>query len=140
MNTRLGKSFGLAFVVAVGILAVMFALGTFNAQKAGAEATSILVIDPASPEAGANVEVEVTFLNDSRPISAYGQFSIELEGWGLPSSIDTKDVLVHVDTSAANPENVEVTDGKIIIELNQTGQTGDEVGIDIGKLTKLPES
>ena len=131
MNTRLGKSFGLAFVVAVGILAVMFALGTFNAQKAGAAATGIPMIDPASPEAGANVEVEVKFRNDSRPISAYGQFSIELEGWGLPSSIDTKDVLVHVGTSAANPENVEVTDGKIIIELNQTGQTGDEVGIDI---------
>ena len=37
MNTRLGKSFGLAFVVAVGILAVMFALGTFNAPKAGAQ-------------------------------------------------------------------------------------------------------
>ena len=33
MNTRLGKSFGLAFVVAVGILAVMFALGTFNAPE-----------------------------------------------------------------------------------------------------------
>ena len=32
MNTRLGKSFGLAFVVAVGILALMFALGTFSAQ------------------------------------------------------------------------------------------------------------
>ena len=30
MNTRLGKSFGLAFVVAVGILALMFALGTFK--------------------------------------------------------------------------------------------------------------
>ena len=37
MNTRLGKSFGLAFVVAVGILAVMFALGTFNAQQVGAQ-------------------------------------------------------------------------------------------------------
>ena len=35
MNTRLGKSFGLAFVVAVGILAVMFALGTFNAPTGG---------------------------------------------------------------------------------------------------------
>ena len=36
MNTRLGKSFGLAFVVAVGILALMFALGTFSAQQVGA--------------------------------------------------------------------------------------------------------
>ena len=38
MNTRLGKSFGLAFMVAVGILALMFALGTFSAQQAGAAA------------------------------------------------------------------------------------------------------
>ena len=37
MNTRLGKSFGLAFVVAVGILAVMFALGTFSSQQVGAD-------------------------------------------------------------------------------------------------------
>ncbi len=35
MNTRLGKSFGLAFVVAVGILALMFALGTFTSHQAG---------------------------------------------------------------------------------------------------------
>ena len=41
MNTRLGKSFGLAFVVAVGILAVMFALGTFNAPKAGRPSTAV---------------------------------------------------------------------------------------------------
>ena len=131
MNTRLGKSFGLAFVMAVGILAVMFALGTFNSQQVGAAATGTPTIKPLEPEAGANVEVEVGFQNDSNPISAYGQFSIELEGWGLPSSIDTKDVLVHVGMSAANPENVEVTGGEIIIELNQTGPTGDEVGIDI---------
>ena len=129
MNTRLGKSFGLAFVVAVGILAVMFALGTFNAPKAGADATGTPTIEPASPDAGANVEVEVTFVNDSSPISNYGTFSIELEGWGLPSSIDTKDVLVHVGDSAANPENVEVTSGEIIIELNQTV---DGAGIEIG--------
>ena len=128
MNTRLGKSFGLAFVVAVGILAVMFALGTFSSQQVAAEATGTPMIVPDSPEAGANVEVEVTFDNDTSPISAYGQFSIELEGWGLPSSIDTKDVLVHVGMSAANPENVEVTGGEIIIELNQTV---DGPGIDI---------
>ena len=50
MNTRLGKSFGLAFVVAVGILAVMFALGTFNAQKAGADtgADAVLTRDNES--------------------------------------------------------------------------------------------
>ena len=45
MNTRLGKSFGLAFVVAVGILALMFALGTFNAQQAGAQTAELTVSD-----------------------------------------------------------------------------------------------
>ena len=127
MNTRLGKSFGLAFVVAVGILALMFALGTFNAPKAGAEAAGNVSIVPASPDPGANVEVEVTFDNDSSPISNYGTFSIELEGWGLPSDIDTRDVLVHVGVSAANPENVDVTGGKIIIELNENSDGGIDI-------------
>ena len=66
MNTRLGKSFGLAFVVAVGILALMFALGTFNAQKAGAQVTDQVVedsimIEPEKPAPGANVRITLTF-------------------------------------------------------------------------------
>ena len=63
MNTRLGKSFGLAFVVAVGILAVMFALGTFNAPKAGAQVATggdSIEIDPATPDPGAAVQVQLT--------------------------------------------------------------------------------
>ena len=70
MNTRLGKSFGLAFVVAVGILAVMFALGTFNSQQVGAQAAGSVEADSIrtirSPTPGANVEVEVSFRNDRR--------------------------------------------------------------------------
>ena len=87
MNTRLGKSFGLAFVVAVGILALMFALGTFNSQQVGAEAASDVSIVPASPDPGANVEVEVMFLNDNGPISNYGSFSIELEAGGSQATL-----------------------------------------------------
>ena len=71
----------------------------------------------------------MTFTNGTRSISDYGTFSIELEGWGLPSDIDTRDVLVHVGSSAANPENVEVTGGEIIIELNQTADAGIEIGV-----------
>ena len=80
MNTRLGKSFGLAFVVAVGILAVMFALGTFNAQQVAAEATGTPTIVPASPDPGANVEDrgDVLRMDGTRSISAFGTFSIEL--------------------------------------------------------------
>ena len=41
MNTRVVKSFGLALLVAVGVLALMLALGTFNAPKAGAAASDV---------------------------------------------------------------------------------------------------
>ena len=64
MNTRLGKSFGLAFVVAVGILAVMFALGTFSAPKAGADvkADSVsLSLDQVGHDA---VTATVKFIDD----------------------------------------------------------------------------
>ena len=39
MNTTVSKSFGLALLLAVGILAVMVAMGTFSSQQAGARDT-----------------------------------------------------------------------------------------------------
>ena len=36
MNTKVVKSFGLALIVAVGVLALLLATGTFSPQKAGA--------------------------------------------------------------------------------------------------------
>ena len=38
MNTKVVKSFGLALIVAVGVLALLLATGTFSPQKAGAQA------------------------------------------------------------------------------------------------------
>ena len=43
MNTKAVKSFGLALMLAAGVLAVLLALGTFSPQKAGAQATEITV-------------------------------------------------------------------------------------------------
>ena len=40
MNTKVVKSFGLALIVAVGVLALLLATGTFSPQKAGAQATT----------------------------------------------------------------------------------------------------
>ena len=67
MNTRLGKSFGLAFMVAVGILALMFALGTFSAQQAGAAAIGdsvSLAVDDTTP-GEEDVEVTVKYTDDA---------------------------------------------------------------------------
>ena len=38
MNTKAVKSFGLALMLAAGVLAVLLALGTFSPQKAAAQA------------------------------------------------------------------------------------------------------
>ena len=45
MNTKVVKSFGLALLVAVGVLALMLALGTFTSQKAGAQETTGVASD-----------------------------------------------------------------------------------------------
>ena len=39
MNTKAVKSFGLALMLAAGVLAVLLALGTFSPQKAAAQVT-----------------------------------------------------------------------------------------------------
>ena len=134
MNTRLGKSFGLAFVVAVGILAVMFALGTFSAQQAGAQDAedqvdeNSIMIDSATPAAGAAVQVKLTFDSGTDATESFGTLEIELEGYDLPEEIEPKDVLIR--SASGTPENglpvdVLVEGGVIILELTESA-TGDD--------------
>ena len=137
MNTRLGKSFGLAFVVAVGILALMFALGTFNSQKAGAQQTADLVvagsivIESDTPSAGAAVEVKLTFDAGTEPVGDFGILEIELEGYGIPSDIDPKHVLLR-DTGTPDPANgnpVEVTVSGQVISIELSADVEDKTAI-----------
>ncbi len=138
MNTRLGKSFGLAFVVAVGILALMLALGTFSAQKAGAQGVTenSITIDSATPAPGANVQVKVgAVFTDA--VDNFGDLTIELEGYGLPSSIAITDILIRTGATtladaneAGNPTDVRVSGGIITIELGGNN-TADDPGIEI---------
>ena len=140
MNTRLGKSFGLAFVVAVGILAVMFALGTFNAQKAGAQGAGQVVagtisIDPNDPVPGASTAVTVTF-EAADAIGNYEDLEIVLEGFGIPSSIDVRDVQIRLypsDPTVANPpqstaaglaDDIAVSGDAITLTLNENDDLG----------------
>ena len=85
MSTKTGKTFGLALIMAVGILAVMFALGTFNAQKAGADdhggvTLSTSTTDPSATDA----ELTVTFTSKSDISTGDGAIVIT-----LPSDVTT---------------------------------------------------
>ena len=106
MNTTVSKSFGLALLLAVGIIAVMVAMGTFSAQKAGAGASSedaadSIQIDPAAPAPGAAVQVELTVDFDGGVVS-FGTLEIELKGFGLPGQIDPKHVLLRNTQASGN--------------------------------------
>ncbi len=76
MNTRVVKSFGLALVVAVGVLALMLALGTFTSQKAGAQNEPVkLELD--TTKADTNVGLTLTF--DVPNLPPGGTIDITLE-------------------------------------------------------------
>ena len=135
MKARIGKSFGLALMLALGVIATMLALGMFTSGKVGAAPDSsvepTINSEAATPDPGANVQVEVTFTNDGVAIADFGEFTIELEGWGIPQDIDVKDVSVRTGTStiireSGNPENVDVNGDIITIEL---GVAADDVDI-----------
>jgi hypothetical protein len=113
MNTRLGKSFGLAFVVAVGILALMFALGTFNAQKAGADHVDNDVL--SSQKAGAGVSLTIEF-TPNEIITAGDDLVIELEDFQIQSPIDADAISIKGATTA-NAADVSVSGSKITVEI-----------------------
>ena len=137
MNTRLGKSFGLAFVLAVGILAVMFALGTFNAPKAGADVTTPgigFTTTPDAPGPGASIGMELVFqLN--RDADAFDEITIALKDFGLPSSIAERSVSVRQSNAGGAAAAVDLDGSNLIVELpdiNGTGAGNEGLGISRG--------
>ena len=134
------KSFGFALLLAVGIIAVMVAMGTFSAQKAGAQVEDAgtvvdadatgegnpVSIKPATPAPGAAVQVELTDDFDGT-VEGYGTLEIELKGFGVPSSIDPRDVFLHstgATPPSGNPFDVDVSNGVISLELNADADDG----------------
>ena len=119
MNIRLGKSFGLAFVVAVGILALMFALGTFNAQKAGAQVlVNSVTVTPNSAPAGGDVVLTVGVDVAMDGIITSGQqLAIALPGFTVPSTIDPSTVSITTGAKSGKAATVEVSDTTVTVEV-----------------------
>jgi hypothetical protein len=69
MNTKIGTSFGLILIMAVGVILTMMALGMFSAKPAHAEIAAVApVITPTTAGSGAQYTVAVT--GASAPTSA----------------------------------------------------------------------
>ena len=137
MNTRLGKSFGLAFVVAVGILAVMFALGTFNAPKAGADVGAVgadhgVTTNPANPSPGSAVGLTLEF-ELTGTISRFDEVTITLEDFDIPSDLGERAISVRQGTNGGPPDTVAVNGDTITLELGNI--SGETFGLTAGDAT-----
>ena len=61
MNTKIGTSFGLALLLAVGVIATMLALGMFTPQKANAAAPVVTALTASPSDPGAGSSIKITF-------------------------------------------------------------------------------
>ena len=133
MNIRVGKSFGLALIAAVGVLALLLATGTFNPQKAGAQAAviSAVGVQPTGPAGGETTHVRVNFTSSVAIVE--GQpIAITLEAFDVPGDIPTSEVSIRSSDKVGNPASVSVSGSTITLEL---GKDSDGVGMELTAAT-----
>lgn len=134
MNIRVGKSFGLALLLAVGALALLLAVGTFSPQKAAAQIADAdgVSVRPTSATGGMVTPVRVTFnLTTDGLILAGEEITITLEDFDVPSDIDPADVSIRsgaVLVQVGRPAAVTVDGDSITLEL---GNDSDGVGMEL---------
>ena len=153
MNTKAGKTFGLALIMAVGILAIMFALGTFSSQKAGAHDGAATHDDGAHTiahddvdlnvrnlEAGANRQVVVEFMDSmARPVGT--TISIKLASFGVTGPIAPESVTISSNDAGndltAHPSDVTVSGTTITLEVPDMDSDDGAQGIAGGAMTTI---
>jgi len=72
MNTKIGTSFGLALLMAIGVIATMFAIGTLSPKPASALVTDVIGVSvtPATAKAATQVTITVTGTTGGAGITA----------------------------------------------------------------------
>jgi len=97
MNTKIGTSFGLALLMAIGVIAAMFAMGTLTPKPASAAIDVIgVTVTPATAKAITAVTITVTGTENGAGISAIpvgGTITVTFGSkWTVPSAIATTDI------------------------------------------------
>jgi hypothetical protein len=103
MNTRIGTSFGLALMLALGIIATMLALGMFSSGKVAANdaanhiqidhVTNAVINSPTTP--GETATYTITFQNNSARIAGSGQIYIKFDSLiSVPSAIEKERITI----------------------------------------------
>ena len=131
MNTKAVKSFGLALMLAAGVLAVLLALGTFSPQKVAGQASGIdATVQPSTAAGGAATPLRVNFAAGSDGIISGQTITVTLASFGVPVSIDAANVAIRAGDATGRPTSVETDPKKGTISFD-LGNDTDGVPMDI---------
>ena len=120
MNTKAVKSFGLALMLAAGVLAVLLALGTFSPQKVGAQVVTPddVSVQPTSGSAGKASPLTVGFIvAEGSAVTAGQEITISLNGLDVPGTIDPSSVSIRGGGTAGNPASISVSKSDVTLEV-----------------------
>ena len=132
MNIMTGKSFRLAMLLAVGVLALLLATGTFSPQKAAAQQVDAdsVEVHPETAAGGEVTPIRVTF-DLTADILSGEEITITLEDFDIPAEIDPAHISIRSGSEAAQvgrPANVMVDEDSVTLEV---GNDGDGVGMEL---------
>ena len=108
MKTKIGTSFGLAFLVAIGVIATMLALGMFTAPKANAEVTVTAVTNtPSTP--GSTSSYTITFttvVNANSPLTKGETITVTFDkNFSVPAAISKESIVITTVQSTGGSSN-----------------------------------
>jgi len=119
MNTKIGTSFGLAMLLAIGVIAAMLAFGFFSPSKATAD-VDVEDITLSSATAGASGQIQIAFTTDTRLVAGSGQLIVTFDAtWGVPSTIAKEHITITTSGSTGGTSNPTL-DPTIVIGANST--------------------
>ena len=122
MNTKIGTSFGLALLVAIGVIATMMALGMLSSQKASAD-VNVTDINLSSTSAGGNGQLSIEFTHTIELVAGSGQIVVTFDkNWGIPATIAKSLITLTTSQTTGGTSNPTV-DPSIVIGSNSTTVT-----------------
>jgi len=105
MNTKIGTSFGLAFLMAFGVVAIMLVMGLF-APKAQAAAPVVGTPSASPSNPGSTATIKIPFTNSLTVTGNSGEIWVAFDKlYGVPASIDKSAVSISTGQTTGGVSN-----------------------------------
>ena len=105
MNTKIGTSFGLALLMAFGVVATMLVMGLFAPKaEAAAPVVGTPTASPGNP--GSTATIKIPFTNSEQVLGNSGEIWVAFDKlYGVPDSIDKESVSISTGQTTGGVSN-----------------------------------